>query len=313
MQHFYGLQDVQIQNAWLTIGSFDGVHLGHQKILKELTAGAHAVGEPAVVLTFYPHPSVVLRGPKQAFYLTLPEEKARLLAEMGVDYVITHPFTRQVAGISAERFVRTLKDHLGFKQLWVGYDFALGRDREGDVPALKKFGEAMDFQVQEVAALSAKDAVISSSRIRQMLVEGQIEQANQLLGRAFSLTGSVMHGDGRGKLLGIPTANLGMDEHLAVPGAGVYACWAIFKGQRFPAVTNVGVRPTFETELVQARVEAHILDFSQEIYDQKLTLEFHAFLRGERRFDGPDALVAQIHQDILTAREILSVSSQDEG
>ncbi|HKJ27876.1 MAG TPA: FAD synthetase family protein, partial [Anaerolineales bacterium] len=132
MQHFYGLQDVHIKNAWLTIGSFDGVHLGHQKILKQLTAGAHAVGDPAVVLTFYPHPSVVLRGPRQSFYLTMPEEKASLLAEMGVDFVVTHPFTRQVAGTGPERFIRTLKDHLGFKQLWVGYDFALGRDRSGD-------------------------------------------------------------------------------------------------------------------------------------------------------------------------------------
>jgi riboflavin kinase/FMN adenylyltransferase len=312
MQHFYGLQDVHIQNAWLTIGSFDGVHLGHQKIIKQIIANAHTAGNPAAVLTFYPHPSVVLRGPRQSFYLTLPEEKARLLGEMGIDYVITHPFTRQVAGTSAERFIRTLKEHLGFKQLWVGHDFALGRDRDGDVPALKKFGETMNFSVQETTAYKMGGEIVSSSRIRRLLEKGQVEDANQLLGRTFSLTGSVMHGDGRGKQLGIPTANLSVNEQMAMPGAGVYACWATIDGQRYQAVTNVGVRPTFETEPVQARVEAHILDFSQEIYDRKITLEFHSFLRGEHRFDGPDALVAQIHQDIQTAKENLSISSQEE-
>lgn len=313
MQHFYGLQDVHIQNSWLTIGSFDGVHLGHQQIINKLTASAHKAGAPAVVLTFYPHPSVVLRGPRESFYLTMPEEKARLLGELGVDYVITHPFNRQVAGTGPERFIRTVKEHLGMKQLWVGYDFALGRDRAGNAAALKNFGADMDFEVHEIGAFSLDGQVVSSSRIRGLMQEGKITTVNHLLGRTFSLTGSVIHGDGRGKLLGIPTANLALDEHLAVPGAGVYACWVVFNGKRYPAVTNVGVRPTFETEPVQARVEAHILDFDKEIYDQPITLEFHQFLRGERRFNGPDALVAQIHQDILTAREILSVSSQDEG
>jgi len=313
MQHFYGLQDVHIQNSWLTIGSFDGVHLGHQQIIRKLTASAHAAGVPAVVLTFYPHPSVVLRGPQESFYLTMPEEKARLLGELGVDYVITHPFNRQVAGTGPERFIKTVKEHLGMKQLWVGYDFALGRDRAGDATVLKKFGATMGFEVHEIGAYALDGQVVSSSRIRSLMQEGNIRMVNQLLGHTFSLTGSVIHGDGRGKLLGIPTANLALDEHLAVPGAGVYACWVVFNGKRYPAVTNVGVRPTFETEPVQARVEAHILDFDKEIYDQPLTLEFHQFLRGERRFNGPDALVAQIHQDILTAREILSVSSQEEG
>lgn len=308
MQHIYGLQDVQINNAWLTIGSFDGVHLGHRKIIEKLTAGAHAKGDPAVVLTFYPHPSIVLRGPQQSFYLTLPDKKAALLGKLGVDYVITHPFTHQIAGISAQRFITTLKEHLGFKQLWVGYDFALGRDRDGDVPALRKMGETMDFEVQQTEAFEIEGDVVSSSRIRRLLSEGQVELANRLLGQVFSVTGSVMHGDGRGTGIGIPTANLSIDEHLASPGAGVYACWAVVGGKRYQAVTNVGVRPTFETEPVQARMEAHILDFTENIYDQKITLEFQAFLRGEQRFDGPDALVAQIHQDIQTARKILSVS-----
>jgi riboflavin kinase/FMN adenylyltransferase len=171
----------------------------------------------------------------------------------------------------------------------------------------------MGFSVQEIAAISMDGQVVSSSRIRALLQEGKMGQANHLLGRTFSLTGSVIHGDGRGKRLGIPTANLALDEHLAVPGAGVYACWATISGQSYQAVTNVGVRPTFESDPVQARIETHILDFEHEIYDQKIALEFYAFLRGERRFDGPESLVAQIHQDILTAKEILSVSSQEEG
>ena len=306
MSQSYRLQDLSIQDAWLTIGSFDGVHLGHQKIIQKITNGAHAAGVPAVVLTFFPHPSAVLRGQKNAFYLPLPEEKAEILTSLGVDYVIIHPFDRQVAAIEPQAFIEMLHHHLGFSQLWVGYDFALGKNRAGDVPMLRKLGEEFGYTLQVVDAVRQGEDAVSSSRIRSALEKGEISTVTKLLGRPFSLRGQVIHGDGRGKQIGIPTANLELDKARAVPGAGVYACRATVHGKMYPAVTNIGVRPTFETEPVPPRIETHILDFAQDLYGSHIELEFAAHLRNERRFESIDALVSQIHRDIATAREILA-------
>jgi len=306
MSHSYRLQDLSIQDAWLTIGSFDGVHLGHQQIIRQLTAGAHAAGAPVVVLTFFPHPSVVLRGKENPFYLTMPEEKADILYAMGVDYVVIYPFDRQVASIEAQAFIEMLKHHLGFSQLWVGYDFALGRNREGNVPRLKQLGEEYAYRLQVVDPFKIGGEVVSSSRIRRALEQGQVNTASELLGRRYRLCGMVMEGDGRGKQIGIPTANLEIALERAVPGAGVYACQVIRKGTVYPAVTNIGVRPTFEKDPVPPRVETHILDFSQDLYGEQIELEFVAHLRDEQRFDSVEALVSQIHRDIAVGRQILS-------
>jgi riboflavin kinase/FMN adenylyltransferase len=309
MQHTYDLQTIHLQNSWLTIGSFDGVHLGHQQIIHQITAGAHHAGVPAVVLTFYPHPSVVLRGPRSSFYLTLPEEKAAILSSLGVDLVVTHPFNRQVAATPPREFVQSLHQHLHFQQLWVGYDFALGRDRAGDIPYLQTLGQEFGFQVKVVSPVQAEGETVSSSRIRRHLEAGELAKANELLGRPFAITGKVVPGDGRGKTIGVPTANIETIAERAIPQAGVYACRVTWRGESYPAVTNVGVRPTFETELVPARVEAHIMDFSQDLYGEELKLEFIARLRPERRFESIDALVAQIHQDIEDGRRILADSN----
>lgn len=199
MEHFYGLDDVKTQDAWVTIGSFDGVHIGHRQIIDQLTAGAHKVGTSAVVVTFHPHPTVVLRGPRDSYYLTTPEEKANLLGQAGVDLVITYPFSREVSQMSARDFIQALVDHLGMKHLWVGHDFALGRNREGDVHALRGFGEDMSFEVHQVSAYQAGDKVVSSSAIRTKLQEGDLAAANDLLGRAYALTALVERGDQRGR------------------------------------------------------------------------------------------------------------------
>ncbi len=310
MQHTYNLQDIHLQNSWLTIGSYDGVHLGHQQIIHQITAGAHQAGVPAVVLTFYPHPSVVLRGPRSSFYLTLPEEKAAILGSMGVDLVITHPFDRQIAATPPREFIQNLHQHLRFRQLWVGYDFALGKDRVGDIPHLQILGKEFGFNVNVISAVESDGEKVSSSRIRRHLEAGEIEPANDLLGRPFSIIGKVVPGDGRGKTIGIPTANIETIAERAIPQAGVYACRVIWRGETYPAVTNVGVRPTFETEPVPPRVEAHIMDFSHDLYGEELKLEFIARLRAERRFESIDALVAQIHQDIEDGRRILAESNQ---
>jgi len=306
MQHSYGLQDIHIQNAWLTIGSYDGVHLGHQQIINQITAGAHASGAPAVVLTFYPHPMVVLRGPRKSFYLTMPEEKAEILGRMGVDLVVTHPFNKDVAAMEPEEFIRELQSHLGFTHLYVGYDFAMGHNRKGDVPYLTRLGEQIGYQVHTVEPFELDGAPVSSSRVRRALDTGDMAEANRLLGREFRLMGTVIPGDGRGKQIGVPTANLEISLEQAVPGPGVYACRVIWEGKRYPAVTNIGVRPTFEDAPVAPRVETHVLDFDHDLYGHQIGLEFIAFLRPERKFDGIESLVAQIQADIEKGREILT-------
>jgi riboflavin kinase/FMN adenylyltransferase len=305
MQHYSALQDVSLKDAWLTIGSFDGVHLGHRQILENLTAGAHAVGAPAVVLTFYPHPTVVLHGPRESFYLTTPEEKAALLGQAGVDVVITQPFNLTVAEVSARDFLQELQTHLAFKQLWVGYDFAMGYNREGDVPALEALGEEMGYTLHTIKPVNVNGEVVSSTVIRNLLLQGDVQRAASLLGRFYHLSGKVVHGDGRGGRIGIPTANLATWIERVVPQPGVYVCYAHIGGQTWGAVTNIGVRPTFDTETVIPQIEAHFLDFDADIYGQELTLDFIARLRNEKRFSGVDELVTQIETDIARARTIL--------
>lgn len=312
MQQYEALRDVDLNGAWLAIGAFDGVHRGHQAILQQLTAGAHAVGCPAVLLTFYPHPVEVLRGVQHSFYLTAPEEKAGLLAPFGLDALVTQAFDLAFSKTTAREFVELLVQHLGVQQLWVGADFALGHNREGDVPTLRRFGEALGFQVQVVEPVLEGGEVISSSRIRRLLAAGEVAEAATLLGRPYALSGEVEQGAGRGRTIGIPTANLKIWPQRAVPASGVYAGWAEVAGQRWPAVTNIGVRPTFDEKLQAPVVETHILDYDgSDFYGQALRLEFVARLRAEQRFDGIEALIAQIKADIVQARQRLGKAAEN--
>ena len=305
MLHTYSLEEISLQNAWLTIGSYDGVHLGHQSILKQLVSGAHSAGAPAAVLAFYPHPAVVLRNRQGPYYLTSPEERAALLAEMGVDAVITHPFNSQVAGLSAQEFMTRLKTHLGLQRLCVGHDFALGRGREGDLPRLRQLGEELGYSLNIFPEISLDGQAISSSRIRAALAEGDVSLAAGLLGRSYAVSGEIVHGDGRGRTIGIPTANLDFWRERAIPKSGVYACWAEIDGKRRQAVVNIGVRPTFISQAVQPQIEAHLLNYAADLYGKTMQLAFIAHLRDEQRFSSIEALVAQIRQDIERAREIL--------
>ncbi|MEX1248985.1 MAG: riboflavin biosynthesis protein RibF, partial [Anaerolineales bacterium] len=299
MQHLHSLHDAQVKSAWLTIGVFDGVHLAHQKIIKELTAAAHAQGAPAVVLSFFPHPVEILHGEVASFYLSDPKEKAEQIAALGVDVSVTHPFTHEVAHTSARDFVTQLKNHLGLVQLWVGHDFVLGHNREGNVPVLQAFGEDLGFQVHLIEAVKLDGEVVSSSRIRSLLAEGRVEHAARQLGRPYSLSGSVVGGAKRGQTIGIPTANTAVLEKRAIPALGVYVTWATVGRRRWGAVTNVGVRPTFEDKPAAPVVETHILDYGGgDFYGETLRLDFIARLRPEQRFSGIEELVAQIHRDI---------------
>ncbi len=304
MQHYWSLESANLTNTWLTIGSFDGVHHGHQKIVERLTNGAKKHNANSVVLTFFPHPAVVLGKRKYPFYLTSPSEKAELLFSYGVDFVITHPFSKEIAGISAREFMNLVSEHTGLRNLVVGYDFALGHRREGDLPYLKKLGEELGYSIHSVKPYKNGNVIVSSSHIRDCLLEGDVEQAAAFLGRPFSINGKVIHGDGRGKLIGIPTANLEIWPEKAIPKTGVYACKAIFESEIYTAVTNIGYRPTFEGGNEDARVETHMIGFAKDIYGSEINLEFITRLRDEMRFPSIEALVSQIKDDIKAARQL---------
>lgn len=311
MQHLWSIDGLGLGRSWLTIGSFDGVHLGHQKILEQIVRGAGEEKAPSVVLTFHPHPGVVLGKRSGAFYLSSPEEKAQLLGEMGVDYVISHPFNEQLAQLSAHDFVRYLHERLGFNRLCVGPDFALGHNREGNLDRLSQLGEVFGYRVQVIEPVRLDGRIVSSSWVRQALAEGDVRTAQRLLGRPYSLSGEVVHGDGRGRTLGIPTANIEFWRERALPRPGVYAGWAVVDGANLPAVSNVGYRPTFHQQADYPHVEAHIIDFDQGLYHKQVTLSFLFHLRDERRFESIQALVQQVYQDTDKARLLLEVSRHE--
>jgi riboflavin kinase/FMN adenylyltransferase len=238
--------------------------------------------------------------------LTTSEERASLLGNLGVDVVITHPFDLQVAATSARDFMNNLNTKLDIEQLMVGYDFALGKDRSGDVEVLTAMGEEFGYAVTAIPPIKINGEVISSSLIRKSIFEGQVVRAAQLLGRAYRITGEVIPGDGRGRAIGIPTANLKLWNDRAVPAAGVYVCHANIQGKTLGAVTNIGIRPTFKPQSDLTWVETHILDFSENIYGQEIQLDFITRLRDEQRFPDIQTLVDQIHTDIATARAKLN-------
>jgi riboflavin kinase/FMN adenylyltransferase len=307
MQHLRSLETLAIKSAWVTIGSFDGVHRGHQQIIQELVAHAHRAGVPAVVVTFYPHPAVILRGIEKPYYLTSPDERAALLGQLGVDTIVTLPFDRELAALEAIDFIRPLSTHLGMSSLWVGYDFALGRNRGGNVPALEQLGRELGYTLRVIPPVTTlQGGPVSSSQVRALLDAGNVTQAAALLGRWYDLPGQVVHGDGRGQGLGFPTANLYIWPQRLLPTAGVYATWAWVGQQRLPSVTNIGLRPTFANQAPEPRVEAHLLDYTADLYGKNIRLEFVEFLRPEQRFPGIPALLEQIGRDVTQSREVLS-------
>lgn len=302
--------NLQIENAFATIGMFDGVHRGHQAILKPLIEGAQAAGSPAVVVTFHPHPVEVLRGVEEPIYLTSPEERAQLLGALGIDAVVTLTFDRALASLSAEEFMRRMSRGLGLRQLWVGDDFALGRNRQGTLPVLRALGESMGYSLnvtQEVRAGEHSGAGrVSSSAIRALLRDGKAAEAAQMLGRPYSVEGIVVHGDGRGRQLGFPTANVAYWPKKVIPAYGVYATWTWAGGQRCASVSSVGVRPTFDPPGSPARVEAYLIDYAGDLYGQQARVEFLEFLRPELRFNTAQALIDQMVMDTQNAREVLA-------
>ncbi len=304
LQQYTTLDGIELSNTLLTIGSFDGVHIGHQKLIRDLIDQARRAGGKSVVLTFHPHPAEVLRGRSGPFYLTTPAEKAEYLAELGIDILVTHPFTKEISQTPARDFVRYLHAALGFRQLWVGHDFALGRGREGNAAYLKQLGDELGYRLHEIDPVMNDGQPVSSSQIRKYLLAGDVTTAGRLLGRLYCVEGPVVHGDGRGKSIGIPTANLETSPEKLIPAAGVYACKAMVSGRAWAAAVNIGTRPTFESSDVRSHVEAHILDYSSDLYTQSIVLEFISRLRGEERFPSVADLIRQIHMDIEQTRLI---------
>ena len=304
MQHYRSLDDVNLQNSWLTVGVFDGVHSGHQQIIQKLTTGAHSQDAPAVVLTFDPHPATVLGG-HEIKCLTLPDERASRMGQLGVDVVITERFTRELSMVTAYDFMSRLKHRLGLRQLLIGYDFALGKGREGNATRLTEIGAELGYAVDVVPALSDESGVVSSTEIRKLIEVGNVTEAARLLGRPYSLSGPVIHGDGRGRTIDVPTANIAYSPQKMIPAKGIYACWAYLHDTRYLAAINIGTNPTFTPDKRTLNVEAHLLNFRREIYGEEVRLEFVARLRDELKFDTVEGLLEQIWKDIELTRQIL--------
>ena len=288
----------------VTIGTFDGVHRGHQHLLRSVIAKAAGANLLSVALTFRNHPRSVLSPESKPKYLTTPEERSALIKAQDIDLVIGLDFTLELSMLNAREFVSMLSNNLRMKGLLVGPDFALGHRREGDIPTLKGLGSEMGFWVETIEPVEGNEGVIKSSRVRNLVSEGEVEKASHMLGRPHSITGLVVEGERRGRLLGYPTANLSMDPDLVVPGNGIYATWAYVDGQRYQSATSIGVRPTFGAG--PRTVEAFILDFDKDIYQQSLTLDFVSRLREELPFSSTDALVQQIKEDVDLAQATLS-------
>lgn len=305
MQHYHSLKEVSLKNSYLTVGVFDGVHRGHREIIHKLVHDAHAKNAPAVVLTFDPHPASVLSG-KEIRILTTPDERADLLGSLGVDAVITQRFTRDLSTVPAHEYMSRLKAHLGLSHLLIGYDFALGKGREGNAPRLTEIGSELGYTVEVVPALSDESGVISSTEIRKLVSIGNMTEAAKLLGYPYRMSGEVIHGAGRGKKINFPTANVDYAKEKAAPPNGIYACWARLRNERFMAATNIGLNPTFTPERQISSLEAYLLDFDRDIYGEVLTIEFVTRLRQEIRYTTVEALITQIQDDVNQTRNILS-------
>jgi len=282
----------------VTVGAFDGVHRGHQQIIGYLVEKAREIGGRSVVVTFDPHPQEVLRrGGTTVSILTTLEERAREFERLGVDLLVVVPFTTETAATSWRNFLDTLKSQLGLAEIVMGYDHAFGRNREGTPSVIRRAGEAEGFAVTEIGPLLVDGVTVSSTKIRAALLEGDVALAAHYLGRPYTLSGTVIRGDGRGRSIGLPTANIAPD-HAAklVPSNGVYCVTVEVEGEEARGMTNIGVRPSFTDGRIRT-IETHLLDFDHDIYHTSITLRFRRFVRSEQTFDGPQAFLAQLALD----------------
>jgi riboflavin kinase/FMN adenylyltransferase len=288
----------------LTIGVFDGIHLGHQRLLTHLRDEARKKNWLSSVVTFKSHPKAVLSPENKLLWLSDMETRISLIRNLGIDVIVVLPFTSELARLTAQRFVQLLKEYLKMRGLVVGPDFALGRDREGDAEKLRLLGQEMGFSVEVIPPVVVDDQVVSSSAIRQALTQGDMKKAEKLFGRLFSLNSRVVGGDRRGRTLGFPTANLELKPEQALPSDGVYATIAHVGRELMPSATSIGVRPTFGGG--KRLVETYIIGYEGELLGQGLTLDLVDKLRDEKRFDTVEELKSQMGRDVEQAKQILS-------
>ena len=312
MRIFEGLTEkMPIKNAVVTIGTFDGVHIGHQEILKTLIAEAEKCEGESVLLTFYPHPRMVLFPEQTDLQLLQTQtEKLEKLASIGLQNVVIYPFSKEFADLSAERFVEEiLIKGLQAKMVIIGYDHQFGHNREGNLAFLKQYAEKGLFELMEIPAEQIDEANISSSKIRKAILGGEISTANAFLGSPFELSGTIVKGLQNGRKIGFPTANIRIDDQQKIiPATGVYAVEMNVAGTSCRGMMNVGWRPTIEEEKLERKIEVHLFDFQKEIYDEACQIRVLQFVRAEHKFPNLEALKVQIQRDEETVRAYFSTA-----
>jgi len=295
---------VPFQKSVVTLGNFDGLHLGHQELIRMVIRRARELNGRSMVVTFRPHPLKILAPEKCPPLISIYEEKIQLFEKLGIDILVKIPFSLHFAEMSPRAFVKDiLYDVLGAQEIFVGYNYRFGKGREGTTATLKKMGEEYGFNVREVGQISYNGEVISSTKIRHLLKDGEVEHAARLLGRPYAITGIVIKGDSRGKTLGFPTANIA-SKHAIIPSNGVYAVKLLAREKCLDGVVNIGLRPTFDASTLA--IEVHIFDFNEDLYGEEITLFFIGKLREEQKFETSEALIEQIRRDIVTAKEVLA-------
>jgi riboflavin kinase / FMN adenylyltransferase len=289
----------------VTIGTFDGVHMGHRKILDKVIAEAELRNEESVVLTFYPHPRFILNENSDLKLLNTIEEKTELLSKTGLDALIIHPFSKEFANLSAEEFVKTiLVDQLHVSKIIIGYDHKFGKNRTADIHDLIQFGAKYNFEVEQITAQELDEIAVSSTKIRTALGEGNITLANNYLGYPYSLSGKVIHGNQIGRTIGFPTANIQMaDTFKLIPKKGVYVVRCLIKDRLVKGVMNIGNRPTVDGTSLS--IEVHLLDFDATLYGFEISVYLLDFIRDEQKFENLEVLTSQIEDDKKKAIQFL--------
>lgn len=306
MKVYHGLDEfTKLDFAVVTSGTFDGVHFGHQKILQRLDEITRKNAGESVLLTYWPHPRLVLYPDQELFLLSSIEEKVELLSRKHVDHLIIIPFTEQFSGLSSEAFIKDiLVDKIGTRKLVIGYDHKFGKNRSGSFDELKKDGPVYGFEVEEIPKQMIENNGVSSTKIRKALIAGNIDIANEYLGRPFCIHGKVIEGDKIGRTLDFPTANIDVIfKHKLIPAEGIYAVKVNIRNENFKGMLNIGFRPTFGG--TQKRVEVNIFNFDQDIYGEEIMVEFYHKIRSEVKFQNVGALKDQLHSDKKEAMSIL--------
>lgn len=297
-------------NTVLTVGTFDGVHLGHQKIIKNLLLSANELNCRALLITFDPHPQIVLQksGKQPIKLLTNIPERIRLFEKFGLENVLVAPFTVEFSQTPPEKFVEDfLLSKIGLKKIFVGYDHLFGRNREGNEDLLNDLSKKNNFGVEKIEPEIIGGLIVSSSKIRNFINEGKITESNQMLGHEYIISGKITHGFNRGITLGFPTANINLDDkYKLVPKNGVYIVSSTIDDKKYYGLANVGFRPTFETKEI-LKLEVFYFDFSGDLYDKVLTVEFLDYIRPELKFNNVDELIEQMKQDEIKARQLIKV------